>query len=179
MRLLLLLFTSFLFLAAACTKADDDTPTTPLDELPPATQVGANTFGCLIDGVPFQNRGGGNFIQNISGSYVPLPDNRFTCIAYDYENLLATRLINVVFKVDNVAIGVNKPRFDKPVAIKHTDNAETNYYTDSTAYYRYEVTYFDSELNIASGLIEATAVSSDKRDTIRITDGRFDVIYFE
>ena len=46
-------------------------------------------------------------------------------------------------------------------------------------FYRYEVTYFDSELNIASGLIEATAVSSDKRDTIRITDGRFDVIYFE
>ena len=58
MRLLLLLFTSFLFLAAACTKADDDTLTTPLDELPPATQVGANTFGCLIDGVAFVNGGG-------------------------------------------------------------------------------------------------------------------------
>ena len=58
-RILFVLALLPVLLAAACTKADDDTLTTPLDELPPATQVGANTFGCLIDGVPFVNGGGG------------------------------------------------------------------------------------------------------------------------
>ena len=47
----------FLFLTAACTKTDDDAPAGPLDELPPATQTGANTFGCLINGEPWYNRG--------------------------------------------------------------------------------------------------------------------------
>ncbi|WP_026451386.1 DUF6252 family protein [Aequorivita capsosiphonis] len=29
---------------------DDDPPTEPVDQLPPATQTGAGTFGCLLDG---------------------------------------------------------------------------------------------------------------------------------
>lgn len=31
---------------------DDPAPKDPIDQLPPETQTGANTFGCLINGVP-------------------------------------------------------------------------------------------------------------------------------
>lgn len=32
---------------------DDDKPIAEIDKLPPATQTGANTFGCLLDGQVF------------------------------------------------------------------------------------------------------------------------------
>lgn len=60
---------------------DDDTPTNPVDQLPPATQTGANTFGCLLDGEPFIPRGGINPLdcqyQLINGErYFQLQGNR-------------------------------------------------------------------------------------------------------
>jgi hypothetical protein len=47
-----LLFAIFIVLAS-CHKDDDDQPTDPVDQLPPATQTGAGTFGCLLDGEVF------------------------------------------------------------------------------------------------------------------------------
>lgn len=35
-----------------CNDDDNNTPTNPVDLLPPATQTGANTFGYLINGEP-------------------------------------------------------------------------------------------------------------------------------
>ena len=42
-----ILFTLLAFTALTCRKEDDDFG------LPPATQTGANTFGCLVDGKPW------------------------------------------------------------------------------------------------------------------------------
>ena len=44
-----------LFLFIGC--SGDDDSANPLDQLPPATQTGANTFGCLINGEPFTPKG--------------------------------------------------------------------------------------------------------------------------
>ncbi|MBQ0767738.1 MAG: hypothetical protein KBT58_00490, partial [Bizionia sp.] len=52
MKNLLLAF-ALLLIVSNCNKNDDDQPTNPIDQLPPATQTGANTFGCLLDGEPF------------------------------------------------------------------------------------------------------------------------------
>ncbi|KAB5491377.1 hypothetical protein [Flagellimonas hadalis] len=41
-----------LILGFSCNN-DDDTLGNPMDALPPATQTGEQTFGCLIDGRPF------------------------------------------------------------------------------------------------------------------------------
>ncbi|PIY09710.1 MAG: hypothetical protein COZ18_07495 [Flexibacter sp. CG_4_10_14_3_um_filter_32_15] len=48
-----LLFSCFVLLAFMGSKCEDDTPKNPIDLLPPATQTGENTFGCLIDGEAF------------------------------------------------------------------------------------------------------------------------------
>ena len=37
---------------SSCNK-DDPKPIAEIDKLPPATQTGANTFGCLLDGIAF------------------------------------------------------------------------------------------------------------------------------
>ena len=42
-----------LLLLSGCQKADP----APVDLLPPATQTGANTFGCLLSGQPWTPRG--------------------------------------------------------------------------------------------------------------------------
>ena len=51
MKQLLIVLT--LILTLSCCKDDDVTPINPIDQLPPATQIGANTFGCLLDGKAF------------------------------------------------------------------------------------------------------------------------------
>jgi len=67
---------TFLFITtflACCNKDDNPTPTNPVDQLPPATQTGANTFGCLLDGEVFKpgltNNSYNCFYQLVDGEY--------------------------------------------------------------------------------------------------------------
>lgn len=62
-----------LILSMSCCKNDDDN-LTPLDQLPPATQTGEQTFGCLINGEAFMpdKFGFGTpnaFYQLVNGKY--------------------------------------------------------------------------------------------------------------
>jgi hypothetical protein len=62
-NLLLLLVT----LSLSCCSKDDNKPVNPIDQLPPATQTGANTAGCLVDGKAFLPKGyipSGNLVCN-------------------------------------------------------------------------------------------------------------------
>lgn len=56
-KLVLLLLTTFTL--SSCNN-EDDKPTNPIDQLPPETQIGANTFGCLLDGKAFLPGNGTN-----------------------------------------------------------------------------------------------------------------------
>ena len=49
-NIILILITTF---TLSCCNKEDDNPQNPIDQLPLATQTGANTFGCLINGEPF------------------------------------------------------------------------------------------------------------------------------
>ena len=53
-KLLLILLTTFFL---SCCNKDDDNPQT----LPPATQTGAGTFACYVNGKPFIDTSGGYF----------------------------------------------------------------------------------------------------------------------
>ena len=50
----LFLITSFVLLISSCKKSK---PSNPIDQLPPETQTGANTFGCLVNGEVFKPGG--------------------------------------------------------------------------------------------------------------------------
>ena len=54
MKQLILIVLSFILLSSSCRKNKSDNP---VDQLPPETQTGANTFGCLIDGQVFKPKG--------------------------------------------------------------------------------------------------------------------------
>jgi hypothetical protein len=69
-KLVLLLLTTFTL--SSCNN-EDDKPTNPIDQLPPETQIGANTFGCLLDGKAFLPGNFPNstncFYQFVDGEY--------------------------------------------------------------------------------------------------------------
>ena len=54
-KLIILLFTTFTL--SSCNKDEDNNSKTELEKLPPATQTGANTAGCLVNGVAFLPKG--------------------------------------------------------------------------------------------------------------------------
>jgi hypothetical protein len=47
-----IIFIAFVLMASGC-KKNNNSNNSPIDQLPPATQIGANTFGCLINGQAF------------------------------------------------------------------------------------------------------------------------------
>jgi hypothetical protein len=69
-NLILILLTAF---TLSCCSKDDNKPKTELEKLPPATQTGKNTFGCLLDGKAFLPYNAPNstncFYQLVSGKY--------------------------------------------------------------------------------------------------------------
>jgi hypothetical protein len=77
-KIFLLLLTTF---TLSCCNKDDNTTTNPVDQLPPATQVGANTFGCFLDGKVFMPGTGQNTLDCVyqfidGGYYFSLQANR-------------------------------------------------------------------------------------------------------
>ena len=173
-RILFVLALLPVLLAAACTKADDDTLTTPLDELPPATQVGANTFGCLINGVPFVNQGGGLSVQNINANYSNNPSRLFVN-AFDYSNGSENARIVSLRIYDPEINGSVPPTSWTCIVMRDGGEIEYSIILDS---YNIEISRFED--NIAAGTFDMKAISNiSNTDTLTVTNGRFDVIYFE
>ena len=64
MKTKLLLYPALLLLTQCSKCKNDPQPNDPASQLPPATQTGANTFGCLVNGQPYTpkgNTGASNF----------------------------------------------------------------------------------------------------------------------
>ena len=156
-----------LLLSSGC--QDDD-----LVVLPPATQEGKNTFGCLMNGevwVPV----GYNGFPNLDLSYDPgFRGGVFNLAAYridgeDREN----------FSIGSDSIqGPGKYYFS-------TSNrdwrsalyADTDcWYVDDTDFIEghFSINYFDLDNQIISGTFAFTLAKPDC-DTIRVKDGRFDM----
>ena len=57
MKQVKILTASFLLLLLFAFSQCKKNQTNPIDELPPETQTGANTFGCLVDGQAFKPGG--------------------------------------------------------------------------------------------------------------------------
>ncbi len=154
-----LLFVCFLLnTGMQCKKTSD---TTKEEVLPAETQTGADTFGCLVNGV------------------VWLPKGKFP-----YSGLTATIQFNILSigaSKSNEAIGLGvRNVLDVGTYNLSLAENEAEYIIDSKIFKRTEgiltITKFDKKNQIISGKFWFTA-KSDAGETIYITDGRFDVKY--
>ncbi|GAB3861236.1 hypothetical protein GCM10028822_40400 [Hymenobacter terrigena] len=162
-----------------CSKCKNDpTPADPASQLPPATQTGANTFGCLVNGQAFTPQGNTG-TSNFNASYDPtfsggtLDIRAYNCSG-DCTNAKRTVLLGGegINKVGTYLLVSNGPQsasfFDRSKALP------CNEYDGSGGAY-VNGTLIISRLSggIVSGTFSFKAAQSGC-DTLKITQGRFD-----
>lgn len=176
-----------LALLTQCSKCKQDpTPAKPEDQLPPATQTGAGTFGCLLNGQPW-TPGGFNGRPNIQVIYDPsFNGGNLDIRAYRYPSGLKQAQY-IVFGGDQItkpgtyAITTTNPAPAGPYTVLFADG---NVPSPCNMLYQgnigatqvsgqFTITRLDKAQRIVSGTFSFT-LSQPGCDTIKITQGRFD-----
>jgi hypothetical protein len=165
-----------LLLGASCrkTKAPE-----PEDQLPPATQTGANTFGCLVNGKVYIPRGSdGTSKPNLRKNYEIFNSKpQLTVITYRVFNSQFDGEIG--FGIDSIFTVGNylstSTRNKTGIGGPFFNNCGISGF-DTTTYRNgiYTITKLDLTNGIISGTFNCT-IKPNNCDTIKITDGRFDL----
>lgn len=176
-NLLLLLLTVF---TLTCCDKDDDKPKTELEKLPPATQTGAQTFGCLIDGKAFvPPRFGTNspnaFYQFVGGAYT-LGINASTSGGPNLKSINIGCLDMPLITVNNYNL---KEFISGNYFGEYREAAGFNF--DGSSFLQdsgiLSITRFDPINFIISGTFSFKAKDINTGEIIEITNGRFDMNY--
>ncbi len=161
-----------LLLGASCDKVNN----VKKDELPPITTEGKNTFGCKVNGKVFRNFGGNFNVQDLDVDY-HIPSGLFALTAaqiddekgiFNFVNCLATFLEEGTYNFNEGRCFYEShsyctDEFD-PLNLDPTQPAILN------------ILRLDNQEFIIAGTFEFTLTHPDcPGDTIRITEGRFDV----
>ena len=171
--------TFILFLSFSCEK-DLFNPKPP-NELPPATMTGEGTLGCVvngevwrpyIEGDPFESR---IYAKHDRGW--PDCDQLFVSGKKEYsseDDLNGIFSQSIILNVWCPKLGENNLTPSKG-AFHYYQICGYRYRVDTLNPYIINITKLDTINNIASGTFEFTAISDECQDTLRITEGRFDV----
>ena len=172
-----LLFT--LSLLCCCKNDDDGGRTDPIDQLPPATQTGEQTFGCLINGEPFVPPSFGSnapnaFYQFVDGAYT-LGISAGTGGGSELESVLVGALdINEIIESNYQLKSEQSGNFLGKYLIG--GGIQLSAVTTDENPGLLIITNFDNSNFIISGTFEFT-VLDDENNEINITNGRFDLNY--
>lgn len=164
-----------LALLTGCKKSDN-APSNPIDQLPPATHTGANTFGCLINGEPF-SVSGKSYRGYISGvTAIPYTntawyiegkiEHRSVTLSFDFNsNPMVPGTFTMAGHYPYWGFYFNYPNGTMP-------SGSTDYHTDSTHTGTVTVTHYTK--TFAAGIFAFDAINGDG-DVVHITEGRFDI----
>jgi hypothetical protein len=177
MKRSLLLFVMAITLS--CCKNDDDNNTNPIDLLPPATQTGEQTFGCLINGEPFVPP---SFGTNAPNAFYQFVDGAYT-LGISAGSGGGSELLGI-----NIgALDVNEIQEINYILLEKESGKYFGQYTiggglilNKTSNIDYPgtltITNFDEANFIISGTFSFTVIDNEGNE-INITDGRFDMHY--
>ncbi|HZY37199.1 MAG TPA: DUF6252 family protein [Mucilaginibacter sp.] len=163
-------------MATSCKKQ----PVDQLSLLPPATQTGANTFGCLVDGAAFVPK-------NISIVRGPVLRCEYSLTAQGYVFYITSAvdagngMANAIdIRTDSLKISegetLSLTKSFTPGLAAAGYGDQSNYTTNANATGQLNITHLDTLNQIVSGTFHFNAVSKGG-DTVKITNGRFDVHY--
>lgn len=186
-KTILIFMTTMLLIACS----DDSNPG---DGLPPETQTGANTFGCLIDGKLLVPRSGNNNIVNplwgaILWGGIPNVEDYRELEIIDYKSSKSASLLLHMDEIDSN--GVGEYIIDESNGMNNIDGLDHTYlhcivFDENTNSYQQYVSYENSGLLIIkyiqfNGLVISGTFNCRVRniqnpnDEIQITNGRFDI----
>ncbi|MFC4263684.1 hypothetical protein ACFOWM_12385 [Ferruginibacter yonginensis] len=147
------------------------------DQLPPITQVGANTFGCLINGKLYTPKGFEQNKPNFDMIVDPNNNGNVDIRTFRKDGLKTSSLSFSCFNIFSSDIFI-LPFSD--IFPNYIDDINSNvcYFVSSQNNFRkgsLKITRYDLTNKIISGTFEFTLFDSTiSCDTIHITQGRFD-----
>ncbi|MDO7887510.1 hypothetical protein [Hymenobacter cheonanensis] len=159
-------------------KKSDSGPARPEDQLPPATQTGAGTFGCLLNGQPWTPSGydgSPNFVLTYDSGYRG-GALQIKCYRYTSNSTFQSIIFGAVnvsqagtyfFSIPNNGISYFDTSLVAPCNLQSYSNPGT-YRTGS-----FTLTRFDLKAGIISGTFNFK-FAQPSCDTLKITQGRFD-----
>jgi hypothetical protein len=154
------------------------------EQLPKATEEGANTFGCKIEGKLFlpENTITYPMMPPLQGSYMESDGSFRLTVSEDkdesnngsqrYFSLSVARLTLGTISLNDINNAV--------IALSETDQAEQHYTTTEAVGGTLNITRLDTVANIVSGTFSFQAAlqpTNTPGKIINITDGRFDIKY--
>ena len=161
-------------LLSACTKDDPD----PASQLHPATQTGANTVGCLLNGQPWAPVGNGtsrNFFIDYDTGY---PGGLFNLSVEKYLNSTPNGAQYLSIYVNPMPqggtydlgnISLTSISFSNPSVGCSYESRDADNYCQGTL----TITRLDTQARIISGTFSFT-LAKPGCDTLKVTQGRFD-----
>jgi hypothetical protein len=170
----LLLPALVLVLLTQCHKRDPD----PIDQLPPATQTGAGTFGCLVNSQPWTPLGNNGY-SNYSVSYDPTyRKGTLNVGCYRYIGKGANDVQILGFASDSIqhpgTYPLTIPKRQEGVFKDLTKT--TCQFPGGDPYYRrgtLTITRLDKQAGVIAGTFAFT-LWQPGCDSVRVTQGRFD-----
>jgi hypothetical protein len=180
---LILVLLSAALLTASCKKNKVPDTRTELEKLPPITQTGANTFGCLVDGKAWLPNGvrpqnGGSNIQfyvdpTFQGGVFSVGGNQYnipgSSISISSGNCTSAGIFNLVNNINAASYKkTNLGTFACELSTTDSGTFRVGFF---------EITKYDLTTGVFSGVFEFKLFNSQSfcGDTIRITNGRFDL----
>lgn len=148
-----------------------ESPKTELEKLPPATMEGKSTFGCLVNGKARVTRVSTDVLSDYQSGVLQISagiDEK------DRDQGITLAILSGVTQGSSYNLS-NDPQYEakfnwvKPSMLCFYDDENTISGTLT-------ITKLDQTKLIVSGLFEFTTVVAGC-DTIRVTDGRFDILY--
>lgn len=160
MKKILTALTLLIVVFASCNNDDDNTPQNPVSQLPPPTQTGENTFGCLINGEPFVVTNTNNLVAIYQEGQLQFGGGGVSMI------------INEPFAINNQVDLIDRARYIV------NPNPELGCQYEFEDAYEGFVTFskIDQTNYIISGTFEFSTVN-EECEIVNITEGRFDMQY--
>lgn len=180
---LLPILASLFFITLTASECKKHKPGNPVDQLPPETQTGANTFGCLVNGEVFLPKGPSlSPILQCAYQYLNTDYSRgyfFQLSAIHKNN--TTDVLSVGIFTDsliiangNFVLGSNQKGNAYALYTRYTDTIHVKSYTSKDFPGQLTITKFDEINQIVAGTFWFNIIKSPG-DTIKVTDGRFDM----
>jgi len=142
----------------------------PEPELPPATQIGANTLGFKANGK--------NWVPKDEGKYPPTP-NTTQITGGRWNSAMFSIGVGKIDESNRITSSFDIDLYDLDINKNYTKISMTldNRWTTNKNYpWKFEITKLDTINRICAGTFSFVGLASDG-STINITDGRFDVKY--
>ena len=180
----------FLFTFYSCKKQK---PSNPIDQLPPATDTGAHTFGCLVNGEAVVIHKSFGDLSPDFGSQYQLAYNSISGYVFGVSILdlvdgchfkgVGLLLDSMQLQVTNYPLNTGRIKYGKFGYVNISNGCGSSpflmYTTDSAVTGQMTITHFDQQKQIVSGTFYFDAVEATSGDTVHVTDGRFDMNYTE